>query len=207
LSGPPAVYKNSEGEVVGFCIPPTDLKGYAGLGALWEVLERLEERQLDCMPQPEYSSYDFEDALASALDYLEFFRRHGRAPKYADAYIIAASYLYRARGLANDDQAVLNYFYLLKPKTYWSDDRDFLLALDVLATVWRGVRSEKPEFVVTREAERYLGTSKYIVYLSDRGVFDAYRTSLFKLAKRYGYVYMSSVWGRGHALLVNLVEK
>jgi len=202
ISGPPALYKNSDGEIVAFCIPPTELKGYIGPGAIWEVLEELEERTVDCQPVPEYSSYKLEDVLASVLDFLEFYRRRGRAPKYVDPYVLASSYLYRARGFANDDQAVLNYFYILMPKTYWSDDRDFLLALDVLATVWGARRSEEPEFVVTKEVEKYLGSSRYIVYLSERGVFDGRRTSLYKLAKKHGYVYMSSTQGRGHALLM-----
>jgi hypothetical protein len=205
----PTVYVTREGDVAGVCTPPFGSKGgYIFMGYIWEVADRAQRvEEVEChSPAPKYSSYE-PVAIASVVeDALSYCRAKGRAPPLADLYLVAVGYLYRATGLLHDDAPVLNYFMLLRPKTYCSETHHHRVALSLLSCLTESEADcDSPEFVVARDVDRWLGRARYIAYLAERGVFDSEKVSVYRKARRAGYRALTSPCMGGHLLLVKVL--
>jgi hypothetical protein len=140
-------------------------------------------------------------------DFLMFYERHGKLPTGFDPLHFAEAYLYRAKGLANDDPLLTLLTALYKPKALCSEDGDVALALTPLVVHLGGAvvddcRSADLAVVWPESALELADGRRVVAVLGRTGMLGKERASLYKAARDRGYFVLGSPLGRGLLVLI-----
>jgi len=214
-NGDEAVVDRSTGEVLAVSLskPRRDVAelGYFCLGFVWELAEVLPRRVVDYAPArwrpSSYSPYEADEYAWIVGDFIMFYERHGKLPTGFDPLHFAEAYLYRAKGLANDDPLITLLTALYKPKALCSEDGDVALALTPLVVHLGGsvvddCRSADLAVVRPEAAPELADGKRVVAVLGRTGMLGKERTSLYKLARARGYFVLGSPLGRGLLVLI-----
>lgn len=212
--GDEVVVDKSTGEVLALSLskPRRDVAelGYFCLGFIWELAEVLPRRVVDYAPTQApayYSPYEADEYVWTVGDFLMFYERYGKLPTGFDPLHFAGAYLYRAKGLANDDPLITLLTALYKPKALCSEDGDVALALTPLIVHLGGVvvddcRSADLAVVWPEAAPELADGKRVVAVLGRTGMLGKERVSLYKLARARGYFVLGSPLGRGLLVLI-----
>ncbi|MGC9119443.1 MAG: hypothetical protein ACP5I3_10710 [Thermoproteus sp.] len=184
---------------------------YYCIGYLWELAEILPKRYVDgaqagVVPR-RYSPYEADEYASFVPDFLLFYSRHGKLPAGFDPVHFAMAYLYRAKGLENDDGLAVLAAALVRPRSLCSEDGDVALALTPLVVYGGGVvvddcASSDIAVVYPEEAEALMDGRRIIAVLGRSGALGKERTSLYKKARAAGYFLLGSPLSRGLLVLL-----
>lgn len=184
--------------------------GYFCLGFVWELAEVLPRRAVDYVPTrvpSSYSPYEADEYAWIVGDFLLFYERYGKLPAGFDPLHFAEAYLYRAKGLANDDPLLTLLAALYKPKALCSKDDDVALALTPIVVHLGGsvvgdCASADLAVVWPESAIGLIDGKRVVAVLGRTGMLGKERASLYKAAKARGYFVLGSPLGRGLLVLI-----
>lgn len=208
-------------------------KYYVFFGYLFEAYRIYPWVRISYELPPYYSTYDHALIVDFTNDVVRYYEKHKSYPLcyLCDAYSASSAYLYRKRGLENDDTVALMALEMLRPQSVLLIDVPWMTipltlyklqygtkfysnSLGDLELLTRPVEMDQMkhyDMVIAHSGslersiellELAASMRASIVILSEHGMFGSERASIYPYAVKFGYRYMSTPLGAGAAVLV-----